>query len=325
MKFTVAIIGLGKIGMAYDRHLSETAYVLTHARAFRQHQGFELIAGVDPNTSVCQEFQKFFDVDTYPTPKEMLTAVRPDVIVISNPTTEHLLTLQTILTCYSPQAILCEKPLSTNLADSKKMVDLCHERGIPLFVNFIRRGDLGIQEVRKRISSNLISPPYKTIVWYSKGLMHNGSHFLDLLTFFFGNPQSSSIVSVGETFGKEDAEPDVRFQFHEASAIFCAAKEENFSHYTVEIIATNGRLRIEKNGEIHWQNAAPHPTLKNHNQLSAKWETIPNTMDLYQARIADEFYGALCGKNHNLCDGNQALATQKSISEIISSLIDTRG
>jgi hypothetical protein len=39
-KFSVAILGLGKIGMGYDKGLRGDTHVYTHARAFDLHPGF---------------------------------------------------------------------------------------------------------------------------------------------------------------------------------------------------------------------------------------------------------------------------------------------
>jgi len=324
MKYTVAIIGLGNIGMGYDQNLSERDYVLSHARAFHIHSGFQLIAGADPIEEKQEIFLKTYKAKVYPNAQELVRVEKPDVIVIANSSEDRFVTIQTILSYCKPLAILCEKPLGIDQEFSQTALDISQEKLVPLYVNFIRRADPGIQEVKRRIAHHIIKPPYKVIVWYSKGILHNGSHFIDLLTYWFGTTLSFSIIDRGEVLSKHDAEPDVRFQFEQASALFCAAREDNFSHYTVEIIAANGRLRLEKDGTIYWQAAVEHPTLPGYRQLQNLPETIPNSMSHYQLNIAGELFKALTGVENSLCTGEQALKTQKLIGELISKIDDNR-
>jgi len=45
MKFLVAIIYLGRIGMGYDQRLPIETHILNHARTFNRHTGFDLVGG----------------------------------------------------------------------------------------------------------------------------------------------------------------------------------------------------------------------------------------------------------------------------------------
>ncbi len=294
-------------------------YALTHSRAFSLHDSFVLVAGVDPLDSNRADFEESYKVKTYRNLPGLLKHERPDVIVVANPTHEHSSTIESVLACYRPRAILCEKPLAIDDENSSQIVDLCIKNSVPVYINYIRRGDSGIQEIRRRIISREFQPPYKGVVWYSKGIIHNGSHFLDLMRFWFGDVQNASIIHPGETFTANDAEPDARFQFCNASVVFCAAQESNFSHYTIELIAANGRLRIEKNGDIGWQPAVNHPTLVGFRQLAQSSDIIQNSMPKYQLMITNELYKALTQQNHALCSGRDGLSIQKCLSELVTS------
>ena len=50
-----------------------------------------------------------------------------DLIIISTPTETHLKVIEESLKIFKPRAILCEKPLSYNYEDSKKIVKVCNE------------------------------------------------------------------------------------------------------------------------------------------------------------------------------------------------------
>jgi len=321
MVFSVAIIGLGKIGLEYDQFLSREEYVLSHSRAFYSHSGFYLVAGVDIVEEKRMSLRNFYGVKAYSCVEELVKEVRPDVIVIANPTKEHYAAIKSILSYYNPIALLCEKPLAMTQEQSQAILNICNKHCVPFYVNFIRRADPGIKEIYKRINQKIIMPPYKAVIWYSKGVLHNGLHYIDLLTYWFGEIIDFSIIDPGEKISKFDAEPDFRLQFEQASAIFCAASESNFSHYTVEIIAANGRLFLEKDGNISWQPVEENRIISGYRQLQKSAECIPNRMAFYQLNITDELFMALNGMENSLCTGAQALKTQSVVNEILTEVL----
>lgn len=317
MKLKAAIIGLGNIGMRYDRALPADAYVLSHARAFYLHPEFDLVGGADPDAVLRKEFTQCYGAKAYANAEQLLADIKPDVIVVACPTQSHGGVVSTILAHHAPRAILCEKPLAYESATAQAMNEACANRKIPLYVNYIRRADPGVQEIKVRIESAEIAMPFKAVVWYSKGLLHNGSHFADLLAYWFGPIRAGAIIQPGRTLQDLDAEPDFYFLFDQGSAIFCAAREENYSHYTVEIVAANGRLRYEQGGAIAWQPAIPHPQLAGYRQLQAFPVNIESDMNRYQYRVADQLSRALNGKDHALCTGESSLETQHWLENLI--------
>lgn len=309
MVHSVALIGLGGIGMLYDVELPEAEYVLSHARAFSRHPDFELVGAVDPLAPMRAQFTEQYKAPAFSSVEELLSQCSPDVVVVASPTNTHLAIIDEVLLHCRPRVILCEKPLAYSGSDAHTIVQHCHAKGVQLFVNYIRRADPGVMEVKTRIESGQIAPPFKAIVWYSKGLLHNGSHFFDLLTFWFGSATALKLIDPGPKAGEQDAEPDFRAEFARGAAMFCSANEENFSHYTVEIVAANGRLRYEQGGTIIWQAAGPHPTLGKYRQLQKAGEEIENDMNRYQYRVAEQLSRALMSTTHTLCTGDGGLAT----------------
>ena len=178
MKNTVLIVGLGQIGLQYDLNLNQDEYTLTHAHAFSLHNSFNLLGAVDIDKEQRNIFSNKYGLPTYSNLNEALKAHNPDIIVISSNTSKHANILNEILQSLSPKIILCEKPLSYSLGDAQKMIDLCEKSGISLFVNYIRRSDPGVIEIKKLIESSKFKKNYKGVCWYSKGFIHNGSHFL---------------------------------------------------------------------------------------------------------------------------------------------------
>jgi predicted dehydrogenase len=157
----------------------------------------------------------------------------------------------------------------------------------------------------------------KGVVWYSKGFLHNGSHFFDLVKRWLGPVRDFRIVDPGRVLPSGDSEPDVWVAFERGTLQFLAALEEHYSHYAIELIAPNGRLRYELGGRrIEWSPVEAHPTLKDHFTLSGQSVEIPSDMSRYQQHIVEELAAAIRGDRHHLCTAGEGLETQETMQQI---------
>lgn len=316
MPFKALIVGLGQIGMGYDLSL-DAECIYSHARAFTTHPNFELIGGVDPDAERCAAFERAYACPAYASIGAALAAQVPDVVAIATPTYAHQPALMEVLEHSRPLAILCEKPLAYDLDAAQAMVDACASKGVALYVNYIRRSDPGAVEVGRRIAAGAIEAPLKGVVWYSKGLRHNGSHFLNLLEYWLGSVLKTAVIQPGRALPDGDSEPDLDITFERGRAVFLAAREEDFSHYTVELMAANGRLRYEQGGaRIEWQPVAKDGRLDGYKRLAELPEEIPSDMGRYQWNVADQFAAALQGRTAQLCTGVEALASLSGIAAL---------
>jgi predicted dehydrogenase len=316
MKYSVLLIGLGRMGMGYDLEKRSNA-CLTHANAFSKNAGFELVGAVDLDPKLREIFINTYGGFCSQSLSEAVAALKPDVVVIASTTQTHAATLFDLLKLHSPKLILCEKPLSYHLSDAKKMVDLCAQKEVKLFVNYPRRVDNAVREIGVRLGLGEIEPPYRGVVWYSKGLLHNGSHFLDLMNFWFGEPDSFSIISNGRAFGEDDVEPDFSVTYKYGEFLFLAAKEEHFSHHEIQVIAANGCLRYEYGGrKVSWQSVIADPLVDGYLLLSSTSEVLPSSSDQIMKFVADEMLLALSGKATSLCTGSEALENFEFINSV---------
>ena len=313
----VLLVGLGQIGMGYDLQLEDDA-VYSHARAFSRVPGFTLAAGVDGSAEQRARFTQHYGAPAYATVAEALAAHgTPGVLAVAVPTAHHGAVLREVLAHGSPRAVLCEKPLADDIAEARAMEALCRERGVALYVNYIRRSDSAVAEVARRIAGGAIAGPLKGVCWYSKGLRHNGSHFFNLLEYWLGPLRSATVLDAGRLWQGHDPEPDVRAVFERGSVMLLAAREEAFSHYTIELLAANGRLRYEQGGQqVSWQPAVPG-ALAGYTVLSPQAENLPTGMRRYQLHVAEQLAAALRGEAHVLCSGAEGLATLEHLQPII--------
>lgn len=312
------IIGLGKIGMMYDLAIDKTKAVYTHCRSLSIHPNFEIAFAVDPLSSQREIFSQNYKKPVYVDLESASKEGNIDVAVIANNTSAHFETIKQLLNHFEPKVILCEKPLAYNISESFKIIDLCKKRNINLFVNYMRRADPAVIEIKNRIIFGAIKKDIKGVAWYSKGFLHNGSHFFNILEFWLGPLVDFNIINSGRSLDNGDAEPDVCVKFEKGEIVFIAAWEEVFSHYTIELLSSSGRLRYDSGGNfISWQKVINHPTLFQYKVLDNNPEIIVNEMDYYQSFVLDQLSFFLEGKSHTLCTGDEAMTTLINMDRIL--------
>jgi len=312
------IIGLGQIGMGYDLDQDPAIAVYSHAQAISLHPDFELVGGVDLSRLQKSLFEKHNERPAFDDIASAMMQLKPSVVVIASPSESHAKVLNQVLSRAKPKIILCEKPLAYDLTEASDMVDTCNIAGIELYVNYMRRTDPGVMEVKRRIEENEISAPIKGVVWYSKGFLNNGSHFFNLLEFWLGKFVGFKLINAGRLWDGIDPEPEVEVEFDHGRVTFISAWEEAFSHYTVELVSQSGRLRYEQGGElIEWQSVLSDRSFSGYKILNIMPEKIANGMSKYQWHVYEQLSASFDGKENTLCTGRQALSTLESMHKII--------
>jgi predicted dehydrogenase len=321
MTLSVLLLGLGQIGMGYDFDAAPGTVVLTHARAFYEHPKFVIAGGVDLDPGKRERFSAKYAAPSFPDIESAMNALRPNIVVVATPTASHFETVHAVLGRQRPWAILCEKPLAYKFEEAEAIVSACAAKGCALYVNYIRNSEPGALEVKKRLSDGRIELPVKGVVWYSKGVFNNGSHFLNLLQSWLGKVQDVRVYSRGRLWDDVDPEPDFHVSFSRGEAIFLAAKEENFSHYTVELVAANGRLRYEQAGAlITWHEAVSDPICAGYTILGSLGIDIKTNYERSLWHVADQLAVSLEGKSAEICIGEDALLTIKTLHAIMGDL-----
>lgn len=290
--FSVAIIGLGNIGQLYDLYLPKDEFVHTHARAFELHPSFNLVSGIDPSPSLREIFEGNYAAKAYTDLEAMIGAQSPEIFIVCSPTETHLPVILEIIENYEPLAIVCEKPLAYHHDDALKIVELCQSRGIKLFVNYPRRADPGVIAVRTLLESNGIKKPVKAVVWYSKGLIHSGTHFIDMLNFWLGKVISITSISEPTRISDVDAEIDLQMEFEGGVAYFLVSTNHDLPHFSVELINENSRLRYENSGSIILEDRSTGTS-----------SSISTSNPKYQLKVADQLLLSLSGEDSTLCTG----------------------
>jgi predicted dehydrogenase len=106
-------------------------------------------------------------------------------VVIASPTHCHAQQLEWAHRIW-PKAVFCEKPVSLNAYEAFQLHHGFHQNKLPLIVNYTRRWQPALKPLIDEIGSDEWGELISAVGTYAKGIMHNGSHLLDLLHMFVG-------------------------------------------------------------------------------------------------------------------------------------------
>ena len=108
-----------------------------------------------------------------------------DVVSLCSPTSSHAKALETILTL-GPRCVFAEKPLTGDPFLSREIIKNYNKAGVPVAVNYMRRWDECIENLRVEIESGTWGKVQAIGGIYARGISNCGSHFFDLLHYLVG-------------------------------------------------------------------------------------------------------------------------------------------
>lgn len=194
MAYKVLIIGCGAIAGGYDSERSPDDWPLSHAGAIARDERFTILTCYDTDDDARHNFQERWripfnvgDLDTSFTEKGDF-----DVIVIASPTQFHAEHLEWAL-AMQPTLVFCEKPLAGDLVQAQDIAVQFAARGIPLAVNYTRRWAPDLVELAGQVRGGEWGTLISAVGTYTKGIVHNGSHMVDLLGMFVGDMAVHSV------------------------------------------------------------------------------------------------------------------------------------
>jgi predicted dehydrogenase len=107
-----------------------------------------------------------------------------------------------------PKCVFCEKPLSTSVDEASEIVRMYNDGEVLLAVNYSRRWLQEFRELSKEATSGSFGNIVSARIKYYKGLVHNASHFLDLLQMLTRFDASNDAVSGAILKTTNDYTPD---------------------------------------------------------------------------------------------------------------------
>lgn len=241
--FEVVIIGCGAIAGGYDQADPGSPDVLTHAKAYTRHPGFRLAACVEPDRIKRQDFQRRWNIPLGFDSLQEVT-IPFDVASVCVPTVLHTAVLGELLS-RQPRLVFAEKPITDDLAQARSLVQAYDRAKISLCVNHLRRWAVGIAALRAEIAAGVWGDLQSGVGLYTKGLLNNGSHLIDLAGFLLGPLQPVARL--------RDVDEDRVFD--PASQVIVATEQgvhlhlngadgRNFTVFELDLLFSGGRIAL---------------------------------------------------------------------------------
>ena len=284
------VIGLGRIGNKYDLKKKITK---THCKSLILNKNFNLVAGVDKSYRNRKIFENFYKLKSFSSIKKALKKNLPEFVVISTPTSIHRKNFLEVIKFNSVKFILIEKPISFNFEDTYFIVDKCEKKKIKLFVNYIRRYNIGLIKLKNILEKN---SKIRVKIFYNNGFINSGSHYLNLLRFYFGMPKNFKILNLKKKF-KNDFNIALEMQFKKAIVDF---------KYTSKKIIYDMIFQFNKN------------TIK-HNKtygINSNNFKIKSSLSNYQKDVLIQIYNNIKYKKSYVCTGKDHIKDMKIIEKI---------
>ncbi|KAF2160097.1 hypothetical protein M409DRAFT_29395 [Zasmidium cellare ATCC 36951] len=263
-KLKVAVSGLGRMGA---RHAIN--YLEKTPRA-------ELVAACDPGAEALSWARSRLapaGVTIYETFDEMMQHPDIEAVIVAGITTEHA--PQSIKAIRAGKHVLCEKPLSTDLAISQEVFDVAKSRpDLKVMTGFSRRFDQSYRNARKKVDSGAIGRPvvfrsqtcdkYRDddyFIGYSKTsgsiFVDASVHDIDLALWMFGQDSIVKSVSAVGTCAryqglKQYGDVDngvgiVEFWGGKIAYFYACRMMAVGQHDMTEVIGNHGKVTINAN------------------------------------------------------------------------------
>ena len=285
-RYKVGIVGCGDIGFYFD-HKKKVKGALTHFKAFNNDKRFEVAAVTELNEKTRRLISNKYKIPTYESYENMLEEIKCDVIVIATNDESHFEILRNVIK-FEPKLVFCEKPMALSLEDVKEAVSLYKEYNIPLQINFTRRFLKEFSDIEKTIKEKKIGELESVTFYYSRGLIHNASHYLDLVNRYIGEMEKNLVkVSVKEGIGKGDESISFDLVYDNGLEIrFIGLSPSKLSFAEVDFVGTKGRLKVNYKNEIERYKVTGNKVFKGYSMYELKSvkriqfaKALPNAVD----------------------------------------------
>ena len=245
-KLRAAIIGCGNIAGGYDPP-PPLEWSITHAGGYLLCPDTELIAAADLDEETLYDFGEKWGVKKlYTDHQELLEKEEIDILSICVPTEHHYQVFKDALN-HGINAIFLEKPLSYKLEEAKELAETT--KGKVVAVNYFRRWNPSFTKLKQEITEGKHGKITKIGVYYTKGVIHNASHGIDLLRYLIGEPTSGGCISEVPP-DSVDYEADFYLDFsRDTRAYFINAEDCSYNIFEFDFITEHGRFSLMQRGQ----------------------------------------------------------------------------
>ena len=291
MEYRVGIIGCGRIASEFEDDESR-GHPCTHAGVYNSLHSTVIVAACDNDSSKLTRFSNRWGVEKiHEDHKKMISSEKIDILSVCTPPEMHAGVVIDAARSKNIKVIFCEKPMATSVEDARKMVEECKRNNVHLVINHSRRWDENYIKVKEIIKREKLGRAIKVNARYTSGVDAMGTHMIDLLVYFFGEPGKVFGVKektngVDSLWYSENYKPDdhplsgIIWFKNGIEAHLLATCKTDYPFFEMDILTTRGKIKIKDHGfvgysvEIHRLGNEDRPKL----HLKNKYESRNNLM-----------------------------------------------
>ena len=219
----------------------------------------------------------------------MLGTMSPDIVSVATPTPTHASICRELVSAPDPpRAILCEKPAASTLEEAGQVVELAKEKGVLLVVMHMRRYANNMRNLRDFLRAGGIGDLRNVSGWLTKGTVHNGTHWFDLLRYLVGEVEWVHGIDTLCEPG-DDPTLDVAMRLKNGMlATMRSAEHANFTICEMDIMGTKGRAQIvDSSYQVQVWEAKPSPRYSGYVELSRSSVDMGDRRDVMLHAVED--------------------------------------
>lgn len=248
-RYRALVIGCGRIGT--DRTPPDGP-VTSHAHAYRQHLRTELVALADDDSAVLRAAERTWNVAVGTDPVAIARRLAPDIVSICTPDETHFTIATRLLEEAAPRCLFIEKPMAMTSAEAREIQARATRAGTLICVNHTRRFSPAFGAIRRELAAGNHGPVVLARCVYTKGMLHNGVHAIDLLRWWLGEPLRARGRAVVDG-DRNDPAYDADLWFDNG----VRARLDAFDHrvasiFELDLMAERSRIRFWDGG-LRWE------------------------------------------------------------------------
>ncbi len=315
------IIGCGSIAGGYDE-ATDGDSILSHAGAYHAHRGMRIVGCVEPDAQRRQAFMERWNILVgFGSLEDCLSSgTKFDVASLCTPTAGHGALLRMLLD-HGVKVVFCEKPVTASLEETSRLVTDFEASGTTLAVNYLRRWDPAMKRLRDELARGEWGAVHEVVAFYNKGILHTGSHMIDLLQLLLGPLTLDKILHWRKDFSATDPTVDAVLRTEQGSPVYLIGDDSRqYARFEMSIACDNGVVEIEDSGFRIRRRAIGSHRYFSHVQHLEKGATEETGLHRAMANAVDNLHGIITRGDSPRSDGKNALAAHTLCDEILRSI-----
>ncbi|MDP6111513.1 MAG: Gfo/Idh/MocA family oxidoreductase [Planctomycetota bacterium] len=214
---------------------------------------------------------------------QLLDQMQPDVVCIATRQTMHAGQIEKAVAS-GAKGILCDKPLTTSLAEMDRIVTACRSSKVPLAFGLDRAWWPSYRKLRQLLADGIIGEMTGLIAGGLPNLINHGCHWYDSLLHLAGDPEPVWVSGLVDP--SESADPAGMAEIGFSSGLVASVIPAGRLGMSFDILGTEGRILCLRDSQecYLWRKATEGHERINLPPNEEGWPAGPESVrDLVQA------------------------------------------